>query len=49
MIRRGDQRPLSEYLAYRDRNDITILYYLKEGTLYRYEPGTDDTDDEEAE
>ena len=49
MIRRGDQRPLSEYLAYRDRNDITILYYLKEGTLYRYEPGSDDTDDEEAE
>lgn len=49
MIRRGDQRPLSEYLAYRDRNDITILYYLKEGTLYRYEPGRDDTDDEEAE
>ena len=49
MIRRGDQRPLSEYLAYRDRNDITILYYLKEETLYRYEPGTDDTDDEEAE
>ena len=25
MIRRGDQRPLSEYLAYRDRNDITLL------------------------
>ena len=49
MIRRGDQRPLSEYLAYRDRNDITILYYLKEGALYRYEPGSDDTDDEEAE
>ena len=49
MIRRVDQRPLSEYLAYRDRNDITILYYLKEGALYRYEPGTDDTDDEEAE
>ena len=49
MIRRGDQRPLSEYLDYRDRNDITILYYLKEGTLYRYEPGSDDTDDEEAE
>lgn len=48
MIRRDEQRPLSEYLAYRDRNDIAILYYLKDGTLYRYEPGTDD-DETEAE
>ena len=48
MIRRDEQRPLSEYLAYRDRNDIAILYYLKDGTLYRYEPGADD-DETEAE